>query len=387
MEPQIDPYLTESDRIILKDLHQDIKNCKTTPKDITTKQNADTTTAASITHLKSLNDPTSPSFSPTIFVSWDTSSLPPFIQTNIIRPHARWATSVVRHPTDIVFLTHIILYFTVLLPSAVYLFRNFTYLHAIPHLVFTIWCAGGYTLMLHNHIHNNGVLSPAYKFFDFAFPYVLSPLLGHTWDSYYYHHVKHHHVEGNGPDDLSSTLRYQRDEVWDFAQYVGRFLFLVWLDLPLYFLRKGKYGLAMRSFGSEMASFGFILGMARVLDTRAAIFTLILPFVVLRLGLMVGNWGQHALVDELEPDSDYRSSITLVDVAVSPALPSSDNGAPLIKQSSPTASPSTTATTPPTTSIPAAPGATNPSTSCRRKPPTPTITRLSSTTSTTSSSR
>ena len=29
---------------------------------------------------------------------------------------------------------------------------------------------------------------------------------------------------------------------------------------------------------------------------------------------MIGNWGQHAFVDEAEPDSDFRSSITLIDV-------------------------------------------------------------------------
>ncbi|SMR52278.1 unnamed protein product [Zymoseptoria tritici ST99CH_3D1] len=313
--PKIDPYLTESDQILLKDLYQDIKQTNASSQDITSKSNPETTTTSAITHLKALNDPTSPSFSPTIFVSWDTTSLPLILQTHLIHPYARFATTIVRHPTDIVFLTHILLYLTILLPSALYLFHAFTYLHATAHLIFTVWCAGGYTLMLHNHIHNNGVLAPAYKWLDFSFPYVLSPLLGHTWDSYYYHHVKHHHVEGNGPDDLSSTLRYQRDEVWDFAQYVGRFLFFVWLDLPLYFLRKGKYNLAVRSFGSEMASFGFMAGVAAYFDTRAAIFTLILPFVVLRLGLMVGNWGQHALVDEVEPDSDYRSSITLIDVA------------------------------------------------------------------------
>jgi len=35
----------------------------------------------------------------------------------------------------------------------------------------------------------------------------------------------------------------------------------------------------------------------------------------MRIGLMIGNWGQHAFVDEVEPDSDFRSSITLIDVA------------------------------------------------------------------------
>lgn len=168
--------------------------------------------------------------------------------------------------------------------------------------------------MMHNHIHNNGVLKKSYAWFDFSFPYVLEPLMGHTWDSYYYHHVKHHHVEGNGPEDLSSTIRYQRDDAWNFAQYVGRFLFFIWIDLPVYFLRKNKPVLATKAFLSEMASMAFMYFMTFHVNTRAAVFTLLIPFVLLRLGLMIGNWGQHALVDELEPDSDFRSSITLIDV-------------------------------------------------------------------------
>ena len=46
-------------------------------------------------------------------------------------------------------------------------------------------------------------------------------------------------------------------------------------------------------------------------------FVFVAPLVMIRAGLMIGNWGQHALVDEVEPDSDFRSSITLLDVAVS----------------------------------------------------------------------
>lgn len=228
---------------------------------------------------------------------------------------------VVRHPTDVVFLTNILMYTCINLPSAVLLFRHFTYLHAVLHVAFTFWCTGPFTLMLHNHIHNNGVLAKRYAVLDFAFPYIFEPLIGHTWDSYYYHHVKHHHVEGNGPDDLSSTIRYQRDSVRSFLHYVGRFLFLIWLDLPMYFLRKNKPILALRAFISEMANYAFIAFMTFYVNTRAAIFVLVVPFALLRLGLMVGNWGQHALVDELEPDSDYRSSITLIDVPVRPPFP------------------------------------------------------------------
>ena len=35
-----------------------------------------------------------------------------------------------------------------------------------------------------------------YALFDLLVPYILEPLMGHTWDSYFYHHVKHHHAEG-----------------------------------------------------------------------------------------------------------------------------------------------------------------------------------------------
>lgn len=46
---------------------------------------------------------------------------------------------------------------------------------------------GSYTLLLHNHIHQNGLLKKDLSFLDRAFPYVTSPLMGHTWHSYYYH--------------------------------------------------------------------------------------------------------------------------------------------------------------------------------------------------------
>ena len=118
-----------------------------------------------------------------------------------------------------------------------------------------------------------------------------------------------------GPNDLSTTIRYQRDDLFNFLHYVGRFLLFIWIELPLYFYRKSKPQLAIRALLSELASYALMYSMYR-LNPRAATFALLIPFVQLRLGLMIGNWGQHALVDELEPDSDFRSSITLVDVPV-----------------------------------------------------------------------
>jgi hypothetical protein len=241
----------------------------------------------------------------------------PLLRQWIIDPYIRWARTVVRVETDVVMVTHLLLYLCTSIPSAAYLYINFHWWHAVLHCVVQGWYMGAYTLLKHQHIHMRGVLSKKYALVDQVFPYVLDPLMGHTWNSYYYHHVKHHHVEGNGPNDLSSTIRYQRDSVWDFMQYVGRFYLLIWFDLPRYFLRTRKPHLALQAGGSEIGNYVFLYIMYSFVSARATTFAFLIPLAFMRLALMTGNWGQHAFVDEVEPDSDFRSSITLIDVPVS----------------------------------------------------------------------
>lgn len=304
-----DPCLTKSDLLVWKNLQRDVE----TSRGAAQTRFPDSTDEATKQTLSDLNNPKADAFEPTVCTIWDQADISPVLSYYLIRPYTEWARTVVRRPTDVVFLTHIILYLGTLLPSAIGLFVRFNWTHAIFHWVLAGYYCGAFTLMLHNHIHNNGVLAPQYSTFDRLWPYILEPLMGHTWDSYYYHHVKHHHVENNGPGDLSSTIRYQRDELFDFACYVGRFLFFIWIELPLYFYRKGKQNLAIRSGLTELTSYFFIYAMARY-NLHATIFVLVIPLVQMRIGMMVGNWGQHALVDEVEPDSDFRSSITLIDV-------------------------------------------------------------------------
>ena len=269
--------------------------------------------------LQSLNSPSDPNFEPTVFVSWDLRHIKvnPAIDEFILQPYIKWARKVVRVDTDVVMLTHLILYFTTSVPSAVMLYYRFSWIHGILHWLMQSYYVGTYTLMMHQHIHMRGILSKRYAWIDLSFPYITDPLMGHTWNSYFYHHVKHHHVEGNGPDDLSSTIRYRRDSIPDFLYYVARFFFFVWLDLPLYFIWKGKKRTAAKVTFFELGNYAAIYLLAKYANTRATVFVFVLPLLLIRVGLMVGNWGQHALVDEVDPNSDFRSSITLIDVAVS----------------------------------------------------------------------
>lgn len=253
-----------------------------------------------------------------MFVMWDLRNikLPKLVDEWLLQPYIRWARTVVRNPTDVVMLTHLLLYFSTSIPSAVYLFYRPSLLHGVLHWLMQSYYVGSYTLMMHQHIHMRGILSPGWSWLDHAFPYLTDPLFGHTWNSYFYHHVKHHHIEGNGPGDLSSTIRYQRDSIADFALYVGRFYLLIWVELPRYFISRKKYDLALKAAASEIGTFTCVFLLARFVSLQATLFTLILPIAILRVGLMVGNWGQHCFVDEIDPNSDFRSSITLIDVAV-----------------------------------------------------------------------
>jgi len=145
-----------------------------------------------------------------------------------------------------------------------------------------------------------------------------------------------HHTEGNGPGDLSrfvirvylpvfqtnflySTIRYQRDSIVDLLHYVGKFLLIGTFELPYYFIRKHRTRLALETVFFEGSNMLFIFACVRI-NFQATLFSFMIPLGLLRIGLMLGNWGQHALVDELEPESDLRSSITLIDVAVSAVI-------------------------------------------------------------------
>ncbi|RCI08743.1 hypothetical protein L249_4727 [Ophiocordyceps polyrhachis-furcata BCC 54312] len=290
----LDNALTVADRLVLKTLVEDIKEADTGSDQVKT--------ARDIAALKDMRNV------PTVFLSVD-GCLPLLLQ-----PYIRLAQKAARHPTDVVMITHLLLYLCTTVPSALLLYRHFSLVHGLLHVAMQLYYMGTYTLMMHQHIHQRGILTKNLALIDRIFPYLFDPLMGHTWNSYYYHHVKHHHVENNGPDDLSSTIRYQRDSVPDFARYVGRFFFLVWLELPLYFVRTKRPTMALRAGGWEILTYLFYLAMA-TRRTKATIFVYLIPFLLMRLGLMLGNWAQHAFVDSEEPNSDFRSSITLIDVA------------------------------------------------------------------------
>ena len=193
-----------------------------------------------------------------------------------------------------------------MLVSVPILLTHFTWWHGAAHVGLVVAFAGTYVAILHNTSHKP-TYGKGFSVLEPVIPYVLGPFFGQTWNTYYYHHVKHHHVEDNGPNDLSCTLRYQRDHFGHFLIYFLRFLFLCGIELPAYFIRRRQYRNAALTFFGEVGSFS-LMGLTAAYNLPAALCIFIIPLIVVRFGMMSGNWGQHAFVAQEDPRNNYKSS-------------------------------------------------------------------------------
>jgi fatty acid desaturase len=169
---------------------------------------------------------------------------------------------------------------------------------------------GPFTLLLHNVSHR-----PFFKrerwWMGRLIPWLWGPLFGQTPESYFVHHIGMHHTEGNMEADASSTLAYQRDSALDFLRYTGRFMAIGWVDLSRYFRLRGKRGLLRRFWVGE-AVWAAVVAALLVVNWRASVVVLIIPFFTIRFLMMAGNWAQHAFIDAADPGNPFKNSITCI---------------------------------------------------------------------------
>ena len=169
---------------------------------------------------------------------------------------------------------------------------------------------GPYGLMMHCTSHRP-FFKAQYGFMNHYLPWVIGPFFGQTPETYYTHHVGMHHPENNMPEDESSTMKYQRDSVTGFAQYLATFLFMGIYHLCSYFVRKGRKRLLYRSVRGELLFILVCVGLCFV-NWPATLVVFILPFFTFRIIAMTGNWAQHAFVDENDPNNAYKNSVTCI---------------------------------------------------------------------------
>jgi len=169
---------------------------------------------------------------------------------------------------------------------------------------------GPFGLMLHCTSHRV-LFKKEHSWLNNYIPWVIAPFFGHSPDTYYTHHIGMHHAEGNGLEDESTTMPFQRDRFGDFLKYYGTFLLSGIYHLAQYFNRKKRTKLLVRSVRGEVLFFLFCIALCFV-NWPATLCVFIIPFFLYRLVAMMGNWAQHSFVDQDDPLNDYKNSITCI---------------------------------------------------------------------------
>jgi len=230
-------------------------------------------------------------------------------------PISRWCQKHLYEPRDEVFvrLTLRSVAIQIVAMVALFLALRFTRVPAaIPVLAyFALW---GYQtppiiLMLHCTMHRKFIQSP--KWLDKIHPFVMSFFFGMP-TGYREHHIGMHHVEDNMQNDLSSTIRYQRDSFSNFLVYFFRFFFLIGIELPLYLWRKKKPAMAKRAVFGEIAHWSVVVLTMAFVDWRFGLAVFLLPLVTCRFMMMTGNWGQHAFVNTHRKNNGLANAITCI---------------------------------------------------------------------------
>ena len=199
------------------------------------------------------------------------------------------------------------------IPAAIYLFiaEEFNWWLALLYFLYnSIFLMGPYILMLHNVSHRM-FFKRKYNFLNRAVTWIFGPLFGETPESYFAHHLGMHHPENNLSKDLSSTMKFQRDSIFDFMRYFTRFFVLIVPDLSSYLKKNGRVRILRRLLIGESTWYILIIALM-FLNWEATLVVFVIPVIFTRFMMMAGNWAQHAFIDLNTPDNCFRNSITCI---------------------------------------------------------------------------
>ena len=230
------------------------------------------------------------------------------------RPSAfqRWIERMLYDPRDAVFVRLTLRSVGIMLPLLVALYWQYQWWLALAFSAVQLpLLTPPVILMLHNTMHRPFFRKP--RILNRVHPYLMSLLFGIP-TGYMEHHVAMHHVENNLRADLSSTMRYQRDNFLHWLVYFFRFLLLIQVELSRYLVSRKRGALAVRAIVSDLAHVGIIVALL-FLHWRATMVAFVVPYLAVRFMMMIGNWGQHAFIDRSRPGDSFVNSITCINVA------------------------------------------------------------------------
>jgi hypothetical protein len=241
---------------------------------------------------------------------------PVFLSDNTYTAFDRFWLKMIKDERDLPFIYLTLRISFTMLPIAVLLYMPFItgwvwWLFAILYIIFNNFVyKGPFGLMLHCTSHRP-LFNQQYAWLNKYLPWIIGPLFGQTPETYASHHLAMHHRENNLENDLSSTMHYQRDSLRDFLLYFSRFFFTVIPSLAWYFNERSQLALRNRVIRGELAFFG-ACALLCLVSWQATVMVFLLPLLISRIIMMVGNWAQHSFIDEADPENFYKNSITCI---------------------------------------------------------------------------
>lgn len=229
----------------------------------------------------------------------------------------RFLVRFIRDSRDLPFLYLILRISLTLLPLGIALYLPVVsgwlwWVVAGAYLITYFIYKGPYGLMGHCAAHRP-LFKREYRWMSYYMPTVIGLFFGMSPETYMGHHIGMHHPENNMPEDLSTTMPYQRDSVKGFLHYLGTFLFTGVFTLIGYLLKKNRQKMALKAMSGEILFVAMCLVLLWV-NAPATIVVFLIPFWFTRIISMIGNWTQHAFVDGSDPANAYKNSITCINV-------------------------------------------------------------------------
>ena len=228
----------------------------------------------------------------------------------------RAVVRIIRDPRDLPFVWLLAAISITVLPlAALLVFQTApSWPVALTYLFLVIGCFNLPTLVMYHNVTHRPMFKRQYRFLTHYMNWVLGPLFGLFPNVYYAHHIAMHHVENNARRDLTSTIYYQRDSLFDFICYTGNFVLTIYGKLVFYLWRRKRFRLLRAMLFGE-ACYLSIVAATSWLNWKAALLVFVIPAIAAIIGLCAINWTEHAFVDVQNPANIYRSAIICVNTA------------------------------------------------------------------------
>ena len=203
-----------------------------------------------------------------------------------------------------------------------------SYLYQSQQVSFNWWAALAYHVLtygpyfaffsqiatlIHKEGHEpKGFFKKPFTFLNKFYGHFMVLFYGHVPEGYPMGHMRIHHKHDNAPDDVTSTVFYNRNHPARFMLYLFEFmLFWTGISIAYYHFQRQRYD-EFRRIVFGMLFYYTVIATVMYFNFWFGFAYLLLPHLSAIIFLAVINYTWHAWTDPSEPKNIYKNSITVL---------------------------------------------------------------------------